>query len=163
MSETPLADATAAPKPFTINGRTLDFHPLELGDYGAWDRWARTAYLRSAYDAAAGLDGPAQRAMLREAQDAASRMYFGSPRAMGLMMSIEGKLQVLALSLSHGGKPVKPTDTWALFCNAKGQPDVGAINDAFSEVLVVSGLVKESALTTENPQMALAALIDLFA
>jgi len=158
---TALADAVKAKKSVQIGEKEMAIRPLELNDYGCWDRWARASHLKACTDAAVGLDQNTQRTMLREAQDMATRIYFGSPRALGLLLSLESKLLVIGMALSTPETEVSKSDAWKLFCNADNQPDFVGINAAWEEILILSGLRKKSEGSPENPQTLVSSIIAL--
>ena len=141
---TPLADAVAAPKEFTVREKQVFLTPLGFRDFGQWDRWAKDEWLRSARgvenDAATESE---KRRVWSQAMAVASKITLGSPKSFAFMLGVEGKLRIIWLSLRHAekgpnGQPLTLDDVWDM-----GFADVKPRNDAFDSIMTISGIFPE--------------------
>ena len=142
---TDFPDAAAAPVEDKMGELPVRLTPLKFGDYAYWDRWAKAEFLtavRMMDDADRDSDAPLQRwsepdrrACWAQAMDVAARITFGGPKALALVISREGKMRIVWLSIRHEHPKLTMADLWAY-----GLCDQEELNRVWSAVLEISGM-----------------------
>lgn len=97
------------PKPLSIGGKTYLLHPLNFDDHGevqAWlDAQQRDVFAIAQQQIASGrFSVEIQKFMIKSALEIAarSRIYVGTPEADAMLDTIEGKAEMLYLSIKKG-------------------------------------------------------------
>ncbi len=93
------AKATAAPVQVKIGGKNMLLSPLRDVDWGEYEEWMRQRYL-DLYRAETQKEEPALRTeLMKHAYDQASLLSLTHPRAVELMMSLDGATQLTWMGL----------------------------------------------------------------
>lgn len=94
-----LAQMTAAPSEFTVDGKTYYLSPLADEDFGQFERWVQDRYLDVAKRNLGGLGKEDREALLKNAYEKAAELTISSPEALNLMTTTDGSAKLLHLSL----------------------------------------------------------------
>jgi hypothetical protein len=136
-----------------FGGQKLEFHPFEIEDFAAWDKWARADFLASCQSAGEGKDALDSRIFNAQLFEAAMRVSFGSRWALPQMASHAGRLRAVWLSLRRGRADLTQDGTWKLL-GGPTPAGYAALNRAYHLVLQASGLLKsEVEHDLADPQM----------
>jgi len=157
---TELEDAVAAPLEVEVGGKKMKLHPLVLNDYGEWDRWAKAQHLKAAAEAMEIMPAGQRSQNMRDAHVAATRIYWGSPHAMGVLLSISGRVQTAYLALRHFAPDLTADALWDML-SPGGKPDFAKLNELYVEALRMSGYESQDSDGAANPQDAVMAILNM--
>ena len=157
---TELDDAVAAPLEAELGGKKVRLHPLALDDFGEWERWAKAAHLKAAAEAMDSLPATLRSQNMRDAHVASTRLYFGSPQAMGAMLSIPGRVRIVYLSLRRDLPDLTSDSLWGMLA-PDGRPDFPVLDKLYCDIIRISGFGSAEGSGTANPQGAVMAILDM--
>ena len=148
------------PRTLKAGDTAVVLHPLTVGDFAAWDAWARSDFLAGMQLQAKTIDDPTERRQfMSAAMDAAGRINLGSIRALGQMVSITGKLRVVLLSMQHAKDgPKTPDEAFAAVAALAGGTlsplAFSKLNEAWTEAMKASGLIPEGETSADPTKLA---------
>jgi hypothetical protein len=135
MAQETSAEMAALPRTVVVMGKELALHPLTLDDFAAMDDAIRQAALASILPVVQG-----DRERVSAAVATVMSLNFGQ------RWEYNKALQVTAVwfSLRRGNPKLSRDDVWTMFTAGGQKPSTWvALDEAFSAVLIVSGLLPD--------------------